>query len=101
MKVGRSALEKVLRFRLMEYVDEEMEDSADDAPQISQESEPVDGFPSQKDTSPEPSVVVSGGRRRGRRKIMKKKTIKDDEGYLGLYYGSVDTDQEVDANVLS
>ena len=78
-----------------------MEDTADDAPQISQESELVDGFPSQKETSPEPSVVVSGGRRRGRRKVMKKKTIRDEEGYLGLYYGSVDTDQQVDANMLS
>lgn len=82
-RTSKSQFERNEQLRkMMEDEDEEMEDSADDAPQISQESEPVDGFPSQKDTSPEPSVVVSGGRRRGRRKIMKKKTIKDDEGYL-------------------
>lgn len=28
-------------------------------------------------------VTVTGGRRRGRRRVMKKKTLKDDEGYLG------------------
>ena len=30
----------------------------------------------------EPVVSVSGGRRRGRRQVMKKKTVKDEEGYL-------------------
>lgn len=28
-------------------------------------------------------VIVAGGRRRGRRKIMKKVQSRDDEGYLG------------------
>lgn len=39
----------------------------------------------QKEPEPEPKeiVTVQGGRRRGKRKIMKKKTVKDDEGYLG------------------
>lgn len=39
----------------------------------------------QKESEPEPkeTVTVQGGRRRGKRKIMKKKTVKDDEGYLG------------------
>jgi len=32
---------------------------------------------------PEPTVTVSGGRRRGKRRVMRKKTIKDEEGYLG------------------
>ena len=70
----------------MEYIDEEMEDTGDDAPQIFQEIEPVDNFTSQKETSPEPPVVITGGRRRGRRKVIKKKTIKDEEGYLGLCF---------------
>lgn len=34
----------------------------------------------------EPYAVASGVRRRGRRRIMKKKTVKDDEGYLGWPY---------------
>ena len=32
---------------------------------------------------PEPTVTVQNGRRRGRRRVMKKKTVKDEEGYLG------------------
>jgi DNA polymerase delta subunit 3 len=32
----------------------------------------------------EPSAVVSSGRRRGRRRVMKKKTFRDEEGYLGM-----------------
>ena len=28
-------------------------------------------------------VTVTDGRRRGRRRVMKKRTLKDDEGYLG------------------
>lgn len=30
-----------------------------------------------------PVTVVQGGRRRGRRKVMKKKKVKDEDGYLG------------------
>lgn len=30
-------------------------------------------------------VTVQGGRRRGKRQVMKKRTLKDEEGYLGKY----------------
>lgn len=59
--------------------DEEIEGTGEEEP--SQTSEPI---ATPKERSPEPAVTVTGGRRRGRRKIMKKKTIKDEEGYLGL-----------------
>jgi hypothetical protein len=43
----------------------------------------------EKEKSVEPEKeeksVVTGGRRRGRRRIMKKKTVKDAEGYLGIF----------------
>ena len=65
--------------------DEEMEGTGEE---LSQNSEPI---PTPKEASPEPAVTVSGGRRRGRRKVMKKKTIKDEEGYLGLYPSSMTT----------
>ena len=51
----------------------------------SQESAPTDKIEPLQEPSREPKAVVSGDRRRGRRKIMKKKTLKDDEGYLGSY----------------
>ncbi len=60
--------------------DEGMQDTAEQHVQPSQASEPVD---SSMASSPEPSAITTQGRRRGRRKIMKKKTIKDEEGYLG------------------
>lgn len=56
---------------------------SDHPPAGSPESAPIDNIKSRQEPLPEPQVVVSGGRRRGRRKIMKKKTLKDDEGYLG------------------
>jgi DNA polymerase delta subunit 3 len=40
----------------------------------------------------EPKVVVSNGRRRGKRRVPKKRTVRDEEGYLGksnlLIFGS-------------
>lgn len=36
-----------------------------------------------QEAEPQEQTTVSGGRRRGRRKIMKKKTVTDEEGYLG------------------
>lgn len=49
-----------------------------------EESQETEG---QQEPEPEPeakeTVTVQGGRRRGKRKIMKKKTVKDEEGYLG------------------
>ena len=67
------------RYVLSVSADDEMEATRED---LSQNSEPI---LTPKEASPEPAVTVSGGRRRGRRKVMKKKTIKDEEGYLGLY----------------
>ena len=55
-------------------------------------SMPIDA--PERSTAPapeEPTVTVSNGRRRGKRKVMKKKTMKDSEGYLGeLSYDSCD-----------
>jgi len=75
--------------------DEEMQDTAEQHVQPSQASEPVDSSMSQPASSPEPSAITTQGRRRGRRKIMKKKTIKDEEGYLGkcslIFYIGMDS----------
>lgn len=37
----------------------------------------------QKGEEAESTVIVQDGRRRGKRRVMKKKTVKDEEGYLG------------------
>ena len=84
---------------LTPYIDEGMEDTGDNVAGRSQESEPVDSSMSQKETSEVPAAVP-GGRRRGRRKVMKKKTMKDEEGYLGLYYDLASGNEGVNANYL-
>jgi DNA polymerase delta subunit 3 len=59
--------------------DEPMEDLEEPAPESAQvvPSPPVE---EQKET-----LTVENGRRRGRRRVMKKKTVKDEEGYLGTF----------------
>lgn len=42
--------------------------------------EPAEGQPQEESAVPIPAGL---GRRRGRRKVMKKKMLKDEEGYLG------------------
>lgn len=51
---------------------------------VSEASQPEKAETPQED-EPEPSFTVQNGRRRGRRRVMKKKTVKDEEGYLGKY----------------
>ena len=76
----------------MMCADEDMEDGGLGVPQTSQGSGPLDGSTSQD--IPTPPVFTTDERRRGRRKVMKKKTMKDEEGYLGLYCYSFDIEQE-------
>jgi len=47
---------------------------------------------SEKDSEPKEEVNVQAGRRRGRRQVMKKKTVKDEEGYLGAYSAVLEMD---------
>lgn len=69
------------------WTDLDADEPMEDAP-----SNPIDSGPdtpqdttdhSQATTEPTETVTVTNGRRRGRRRIMKKKTVKDEEGYLG------------------
>jgi DNA polymerase delta subunit 3 len=67
-----------------------MEDAAADS-----QAEPEEGPPLDEEPHPTPEVKAeviahtAGGRRRGRRRVMKKKTAKDEEGYLGSYDSSI------------
>lgn len=60
--------------------DEEMAD-AEEEPE--REPTPVEQPPPSKPTELKEEVTVQGGRRRGKRQVMKKRTVKDEEGYLG------------------
>ncbi|KAJ5398101.1 hypothetical protein N7509_006214 [Penicillium cosmopolitanum] len=59
--------------------DEEMPD-ADEEPE--REPTPVEQPPPPKPAELKEEVTVQGGRRRGKRQVMKKRTVKDEEGYL-------------------
>ncbi|KAJ5218883.1 uncharacterized protein N7498_000982 [Penicillium cinerascens] len=59
--------------------DEEMPD-ADEEPV--REPTPIEQPPPSKPAELKEEVTVQGGRRRGKRQVMKKRTVKDEEGYL-------------------
>ncbi|KAF1362764.1 hypothetical protein EJ07DRAFT_163360 [Lizonia empirigonia] len=67
--------------KMMDDDDEDMPDAsaAEDKPSEASQPEQVD---TPKPDEPEPSIIVENGHRRGRRRVMKKKTVKDEEGYL-------------------
>ncbi|KAF1348010.1 DNA polymerase subunit Cdc27 [Delphinella strobiligena] len=81
---GRSRKERKEELRAMMEVDDE---PMSDAPITSLESLPATDkkdASAKEESEPESAetVTVTNGRRRGRRRIMKKKTVKDEEGYL-------------------
>ena len=79
---ARSQRAEELR-KMMEDDEEEVENTDKAAtPDVSQDFAAIDEPSAHREPTPELAPVVSGGRRRGRRKVMKKKTIKDEEGYL-------------------
>ncbi|KAI9836582.1 MAG: hypothetical protein M1819_001214 [Sarea resinae] len=78
---AKSQREDELR-KMMEEEDELMPDPPPvpvEVPQDIETAEPEEPEVQKEETLP---VTVSGGRRRGRRKVLRKKTIKDEEGYL-------------------
>lgn len=83
---SRKAREAAL-MQMMEDDDEEEEPTLPTAPQDAPEEEDIESMdPEVLPTAtqePQEHMEVSGGRRRGRRRVMKKITTKDEEGYLG------------------
>lgn len=80
---ARKEREAALR-KMMEDDDEvEIEQTSNESPAEVDGSEFV--IDKSAESEPEPVVKVEDGRRRGKRRVMKKKTMKDEEGYLGMY----------------
>lgn len=74
--------------RMMEESSEDEEPEKEDTPIEEPEEEPPAPEPETKEDT-EPAEVISStanGRRRGKRRVMKKKTVMDDQGYLGKSY---------------
>lgn len=72
--------------RMMEESSEDEEPEKEDTPMDDAEEEPPALEPEAKeDTAPAEVVSSTGdGRRRGKRQVMKKKTVMDEQGYLGM-----------------
>ncbi|RFU26597.1 hypothetical protein B7463_g9733, partial [Scytalidium lignicola] len=77
---SRKEREAALR-RMMEDDDEE-EVATPDVEMKEEANETEQEEKHEPEPEPEPTVTVSGGRRRGKRRVMKKKTVRDEEGYL-------------------
>ncbi|KAE8375849.1 DNA polymerase subunit Cdc27 [Aspergillus bertholletiae] len=67
--------------KMMEDDDEDEDEEMPDATEPLEESKPIDQPPPKKLELKE-EITIQGGRRRGRRQVMKKQVRKDDEGYL-------------------
>lgn len=90
---SRTEREEKLR-QMMDDDDDDEEDDNGEGNDVNENSEMVDASSpsnpidapepskSQSPSPPPPAPEVSNGRRRGQRKVMKKKTMKDAEGYL-------------------
>ncbi|KAK6441034.1 hypothetical protein LTR95_002741 [Oleoguttula sp. CCFEE 5521] len=65
---------------MMDAEDEPMDDTAESG--TDSQTEPVTKAHAEATEEPAETMIVENGRRRGRRKVMKKKTVKDEEGYL-------------------
>lgn len=61
-----------------------MQDSVDQS-MDSQDPASIEEAESPHEPTIQLQPAVIGGRRRGRRKVMKKKNFKDEEGYLGTW----------------
>ena len=90
---GKSKKEREADLKaMMDMDDEPMEDMEEDTNQgaidTPKESEAEDSQGA-KQEEPKETMTVENGRRRGRRRVMKKKTVKDDEGYLGKSFSIV------------
>lgn len=69
--------------RIEKDEDEDMDDAP--SPGTPPAVEEAEAAADEKATEPAETVTVENGRRRGRRRVMKKKTVEDEEGYLGAY----------------
>lgn len=79
--------------RMMEEDSEDDEPEQEDTPMEEPEEEAPAPEPEMKE-EPEPAEVISStgdGRRRGKRRVMKKKTVMDDQGYLGEFLQLIST----------
>ncbi|KAF2494218.1 hypothetical protein BU16DRAFT_551037 [Lophium mytilinum] len=87
VKDGKSSYYQLQHVADRATIEEEEDVIMDDASELDDESSndaPIDKkeAPTPATPEPEPHPTVAGSRKRGRRQVKKRKTVKDDEGYL-------------------
>lgn len=86
-QTGKSKKEREAELQaMMEQEDEPMEDPTTPVEQDGETAAVNDNGDSSKEEAPKETVTVENGRRRGKRRVMKKKTTKDAEGFLGTSF---------------
>lgn len=85
---GKSKKEREAELQAMMEQEDEEDEAMEDVTAATPDAAPaadVDA-PAKAEEAEEPkeTVTIENGRRRGKRRIMKKKTVKDEDGYLGM-----------------
>ena len=88
---GKSKTEREAELKAMMERDDDDDDAMEDVASPEEndiKDEETEGAIDKPAVQPEPesqdTTTVENGRRRGRRRVIKKKTVKDEEGYLGM-----------------
>lgn len=82
---GKSKKEREAELQaMMDQEDEPMKNAPTPTEQGDEPGAEAGKAESPKEEEPKETVTVENGRRRGKRRIMKKKKVKDEEGYLGM-----------------
>ncbi|KAL8906463.1 MAG: hypothetical protein Q9207_002001 [Kuettlingeria erythrocarpa] len=81
---SKSEREEQLR-QMMEDDEDAMEITRKESKPQADDQATLEPSKEQREDSPTNLTARVGGRRRGRRKVMKKKMLKDEEGYLGMH----------------
>nr|POE51777.1 dna polymerase delta subunit 3 [Quercus suber] len=79
---GKSKKEREADLQAMMDVEDEPMGDASEEVEPEEENNAIDIAAEPPVNEPKESVTVENGRRRGRRRVMKKKTVKDEDGYL-------------------
>lgn len=88
---SRNARQEALKRMMEDSSEEEEEPEKEDTPMEEADEPSVPEEEKKEDAEPAEVVSSAGnGRRRGKRQVMKKKTVMDEQGYLGEYISIMD-----------
>lgn len=90
VRESRKEREEALR-KMMEDTDEdekESEPESEPEPEPEEAAEPLPPSPVKREPTEVLSEAKGDGRKRGKRRVTRKKRVKDDQGYLGMFFST-------------